>query len=109
MQSTALLTLISRQWAADAVGSLASTGCARCLDSDLLLEAAEPAHDAVHGLVVSIEEILDRAVEDYLAGAEPESAHLDPESRLESVDLFRHRLRAQARRLVGEALAARAA
>lgn len=104
MGSSALITAITRDWVLDdESGQLAD--CEGCVGTDLLAEAVAPHHPRMHALVRAVEEVLAVAVESYLDGSEPESAGLDRESRLASVDHYSSRLRAQARRTVAEALA----
>ncbi|MBN9605862.1 MAG: hypothetical protein J0G30_04560 [Actinomycetales bacterium] len=104
MGSSALITAITRDWRLDDA-PVSCDGCGACPSSDLLAEAVTPHDPRMHGLVRAVEEVLDGAIESYLRGGEPESSALDRESRLASVDQFRARLRAQARRTVAEALA----
>ena len=99
-----LISTIADEWSESAGGTFdAAEGgvmCGGCASSDLVseLSAAVWPHAALHRLVTPIEEVLNSAVETYIATAP------DRESSLPLVDIYRDELRSTARMVVDRAL-----
>ena len=99
-----LISTIADEWSASAGDAFdAVTGgvmCSGCATSDLVSElgAAVWPHGALHRLLAPIEEVLDSAVETYIATSP------DREATLHLVEAYRTELRSTARSVVDQAL-----